>query len=144
MSDDVSNILVTLYLSLDSLLAEGSDLLQGLRDTVPGEPGLDYPILSSPQSSSFSCSSRVEGGYYADVDQRCQVYHVCLQQTEVSFLCPNGTLFNQVILDAGWAEDDDCCLSRIVLSVTGGSTSTAGPLLNTSMLSRELSEEKII
>ena len=36
------------------------------------------------------------------------------------------------------------CLSRIVLSVTGGSMLTARPLLNTSQLSRELLEEKVI
>ena len=63
------------------------------------------------------------GGYYADTEQRCQVYHVCLQvgpmwgtllsvvsilqDTDsglypVSFLCPNGTLFNQEVFVCDW------------------------------------------
>ena len=31
------------------------------------------------QESSFSCSGLVMGGYYADTEQDCQAYHVCLQ-----------------------------------------------------------------
>ena len=88
--------LVSVTLGVDCLPAENEDPLQWLRDSVPGEPGLDYPILSSPLASNFSCSGRVFGGYYADLEQRCQVYHVCLHSTEVAFLCPNGTIFNQV------------------------------------------------
>ena len=49
------------------------DPLQWLRDAIPGEPGVDYPILSSPAPvTTFSCVGQVPGGYYADVDQRCQ------------------------------------------------------------------------
>ncbi len=46
-------------------------------------------------------------GYYADPDMGCQAYHVCLvdrgdQPRKVSFLCPNGTIFQQAILTCEW------------------------------------------
>lgn len=50
-------------------------------------------------------------GYYADIETRCQVWHWCLHSgTMFDFLCPNGTVFNQVriktmpvgIIKAGW------------------------------------------
>ena len=90
-------VCLSVSLCVPSLLAEGDgDPLQWLRDSVPGEPGVDYPILASPQSSSFSCSDRVFGGYYADTEQDCQVFHICLQDSKVSMICPNGTVFAQV------------------------------------------------
>ena len=56
---------------------------------MPGEPGLDYPIYSSPPSTPFSCSSRQ--GLFSDPGAECQVWHVCLDQDrQWSFLCPNG------------------------------------------------------
>ena len=48
------------------------------------------------------------GGYYADPEQDCQAYHVCLPDNNlealrpVSFLCPNGTIFNQEIFVCDW------------------------------------------
>ena len=67
---------------------------------VPGTPGQDYPILAEVPETSFSCDGRVEGGYYADVESQCQPFHICANDgtalVKFSFLCPNGTLFNQV------------------------------------------------
>jgi hypothetical protein len=45
---------------------EGDDPLQWLRDSIPGEPGTDYPIFSEVQESSFSCDGRVFGGELKD------------------------------------------------------------------------------
>ena len=39
-----------------------SDPLDWLRDAIPGEPGVDYPILSFVGDTSFSCADRVFGG----------------------------------------------------------------------------------
>ncbi|CAB3223093.1 unnamed protein product [Arctia plantaginis] len=56
-------------------------------------------------TDTFSCENRTYG-YYADVDNECQVFHVCVPtQTpsgrnityRYSFICPNETIFNQVI-----------------------------------------------
>ena len=82
---------------------------------MPGEPGLDYPIFSSVQATDFSCSDLVMGGYYADPGQNCQSYHICLPDPAnintlhpVSFLCPNGTIFNQGVLVCDWWFNVDC------------------------------------
>ena len=44
--------------------------------------------------------TRCPPGYYADSSEgaRCQVFHVCglTPAHHFSFLCPNGTIFNQV------------------------------------------------
>ena len=86
-----------------------ADSLSWLRNSLPGEPGADYPIFSKVQETSFSCSGLVFGGYYADLETSCQQYSVCLwdsADTEslspVSFLCPNGTIFNQQLFTCDW------------------------------------------
>ena len=59
--------------------------------------GVDYPNYSEvPKGGSFSCQNRIPG-YYADMETRCQVWHWCLHSgTMYSFLCSNGTVFDQV------------------------------------------------
>ena len=39
---------------------------------IPGEAGLDYPVLASVPDTDFSCDNRVSGGYYADTQTACQ------------------------------------------------------------------------
>ena len=42
---------------------EGSDdPLDWLRESVPGEPGVDYPVFAEIADTSFSCADRVFGG----------------------------------------------------------------------------------
>ena len=46
-------------------------------------------------------------GYYADTASDCQVFHVCVPDAlgglgTQSFLCPNGTVFNQALLTCEW------------------------------------------
>ena len=48
-------------------------------------------------------------GYYADPEMGCQAYHVCQvfddgfnEPIKNSFLCPNGTIFNQPIFTCDW------------------------------------------
>merc|ERR1712048_635758 len=71
-----------------------------LEETIPGIPGDDYPIFAEVPDTSFVCDGLVEGGYYADVEAECQVFHICGNDgngglTKYSFLCPNGTIFQQ-------------------------------------------------
>lgn len=40
------------------------DPLDWLRDSIPGEPGVDYPIFAEVELTSFSCRDRVFGGKY--------------------------------------------------------------------------------
>ncbi|KAK3882302.1 hypothetical protein Pcinc_013295 [Petrolisthes cinctipes] len=61
-----------------------------------------------PHTIKFSCGDK-EVGYYADVEYDCQVYHVCREDRQrVTFLCPNGTIFNQRILACDWWFDVQC------------------------------------
>lgn len=51
--------------------------------------------------TNFTCAGKVIGGYYADLETSCQMFHVCTvgQQDEpmdIKFLCLNGTVFDQV------------------------------------------------
>jgi len=88
--------LIPSYSDLDPVMS-GIDML---RMAVPGNPGEDYPIYAEVPDTSFTCEGRVEGGYYADTEAECQPFHVCSADRDGglarnSFLCPNGTLFNQ-------------------------------------------------
>ena len=51
-------------------------------------------------------------GYYADPfpPSHCQIFHVCSStpQSIFSFLCPNGTLFNQAYFICDWWFNVDC------------------------------------
>ena len=47
-------------------------------------------------------------GFYADPEAECQGYHVCMPlfggnvDRKMSFLCPNGTIFNQELFVCDW------------------------------------------
>ncbi len=52
-------------------------------------------------------------GYYADPKAKCQVFHICAAngqggQVKYSFLCPNGTIFNQNYFICDWWFNFDC------------------------------------
>ena len=86
-----------------------------LMSSVPGTPGEDYPIYSEVPETEFSCEGQVIGGYYADPAAECQVFHVCATDSadagpnsKWSFLCPNGTIFNQNYFICDWWFNFDC------------------------------------
>lgn len=80
-----------------------ADLLEALSRTVSGSPGRDYPIYSAAPNTSFSCDGLENGGFYADREAGCQSFHICISSTadngavlaSHTFLCPNGTVFDQ-------------------------------------------------
>lgn len=51
-------------------------------------------------------------GYYVDTEARCQVFRVCahtdLSGIGFTFLCPNGTLFNQAYMVCDWYYNVQC------------------------------------
>lgn len=57
-------------------------------------------------SSNFTCSNK-KLGYYADVERQCKLYFFCLPgeykgvpvAQRISYLCLNGTIFDQKALD---------------------------------------------
>ena len=55
----------------------------------------------------------VSQGYYADEEAQCQVFHICTADgagglAKYSFLCPNGTIFNQNYFICDWWFNVDC------------------------------------
>merc|ERR1739848_694349 len=96
--------------------------LDWLLESVPGTPGEDYPILAEVPETAFSCEGQVEGGYYADPDTECQAFHVCTADgqgglAKYSFLCPNGTIFNQGYFICDWWFNFDCAEAEGLFSL---------------------------
>ncbi|XP_063971983.1 uncharacterized protein LOC135159831 isoform X2 [Diachasmimorpha longicaudata] len=76
---------------------------------VPGTPGTDYPNLNKIPETSFSCTDKTPGGYYADVETGCQVFHICnIGGSKSSFLCPEGSIFNQRHFVCDWWYSFQC------------------------------------
>lgn len=75
---------------------------------IPGQPDIDYPILSDIPHTSFSCNNQAYPGYYSDVETRCQVFHVCANNKTYDFICPNGTIFSQEVFVCVWWNEFDC------------------------------------
>jgi len=97
----------------DSGLDARSAELDALAANIPGVPGEDYPIYSEVPESGFVCDGQVDGGYYADPEAECQVFHICTSDGKgglgkYSFLCPNGTIFNQNYFICDWWFNFDC------------------------------------
>lgn len=59
--------------SLYSYLLPRLASLSALVETVPGVPGLDYPIIAAVPYTNFYCSEMPWPGFYADTEARCQV-----------------------------------------------------------------------
>jgi len=93
-----------------------------LAESIPGTAGDDYPIFTNVPETSFLCDGLVPGGYYADPEADCQSFHVCARDghgglKKFSFLCPNGTIFNQQVLVCDWWFNVDCSLTETFYSI---------------------------
>ncbi|XP_011558644.3 putative uncharacterized protein DDB_G0286901 [Plutella xylostella] len=81
-----------------------------IRLAVPGQPGGDYPTHGGIPKTSFTCAGK-SPGYYADIETDCQAFRVCTAGATFgfqSFLCPNGTLFNQAVVVCDWWMNVKC------------------------------------
>lgn len=80
------------------------------QEDISGRTGSgDFPEYATVPATSFSCSAQETGGYFADPEAQCQVFHICLNgQNLGSFLCPNGTLFHQQYFVCDWWFNVDC------------------------------------
>merc|ERR1719277_2869454 len=101
------------YGDLDTAASDVADPLAMLQTSVPGIPGEDYPIYAEVPETAFTCDGQVDGGYYADGEAECQVFHICTADgagglSKYSFLCPNGTIFNQNYFICDWWFNFDC------------------------------------
>ncbi|KAL7732596.1 hypothetical protein ACLKA6_019222 [Drosophila palustris] len=93
-----SSIFIVVAVVLGLLLA--TNCVNGQIDGyVAGE---DYPAYDAvPRDLAFNCQGR-QPGYYADTETRCQY----------SFLCPNGTVFNQAVRVCDWWSNVNCASSE--------------------------------
>merc|ERR1712244_199454 len=109
--------------ALDTYAAdEAADPLAALAANIPGVPGGDYPIYAEVPETAFACDGQVDGGYYADGEAECQVFHICTADgagglAKYSFLCPNGTLFNQNYFICDWWFNFDCSTAEELYSL---------------------------
>merc|ERR1712036_31584 len=102
--------------------SEGGSDLDMLQGSIPGVPGEDYPIFAEVPESGFTCEGQVDGGYYADPEAECQAFHICTADgagglAKYSFLCPNGTLFNQNYFICDWWFNFDCSTAEELYSL---------------------------
>ena len=93
-----------------------------LEEAIPGVPGEDYPVFSEVPETSFLCDGLADGGYYGDPEAECQAFHICAADgntglTQYSFLCPNGTLFQQQYFVCDWWFNVDCSLTDDLYSL---------------------------
>merc|ERR1712179_247843 len=93
---------------LDTAASDVADPLAMLQGAIPGVPGEDYPIYAEVPETGFACEGQVDGGYYADGEGGLAKY---------SFLCPNGTIFNQNYFICDWWFNFDCAQAEDLYSL---------------------------
>lgn len=97
---------------------QGPSALSTVKSFVPLEeqvPIKDFPMLAFVPRTEFSCSDQEFAGYFADTsdEAQCQAFHICQKDgRSASFLCPNGTLFNQRYFVCDWWFNVDCLSSE--------------------------------
>jgi len=79
---------------------------------IPGQAGVDFPVLASVPETGFDCGAQEFPGIYGDTGADCQVFYMCQPNGNFdSFLCPNGTIFNQQYFICDWWYNVDCAAS---------------------------------
>nr|XP_019535307.2 mucin-5AC-like isoform X2 [Aedes albopictus] len=89
------------------LIADTGDIDIENYQGVVGRSGIDFPVLTGIPNTNFNCR-QYGNGYFADLDTKCQVFHICDEGKKISFLCPNGTIFRQLDLICDWWFKVDC------------------------------------
>ncbi|OWR43443.1 peritrophin type-A domain protein 3 [Danaus plexippus plexippus] len=94
------------------LEVQSAGVLKMLRDMMNQSAAESLNLIANATSirenitDTFSCENRTYG-YYADVDNDCQLFHVCVPSQSpsgrnttyrYSFICPAETIFNQEVL----------------------------------------------
>ena len=84
-------------------------------------------ILGAEPIQNFDCTGRPYG-YYADVAADCRIFHVCLPNIDeagevldtahFSFVCGNGTMFDQESLTCAHADETSCAEAESLYQVT--------------------------
>ncbi|XP_059475093.1 uncharacterized protein LOC132196446 [Neocloeon triangulifer] len=89
-----------------------------LGKAIPGRAGSDYPVLGEVPYTNFYCDEQPYPGFFADTETRCQAWHYCdIDGRQASFLCPNGTQFNQAVFVCDWWFNVRCDLSTVLYAL---------------------------
>ena len=111
------------------------DPIAVLAESIPGGgvPGEDFPVLSEVPDTGFACEDIGIPGYFADTapEAGCQVFHICQDRGNRfqidSFLCPNGTIFNQQYFVCDWWFNFDCSTAEDFYSLNEAIGAEEGP-----------------
>eukprot|EP00095_Tigriopus_kingsejongensis_P001258 snap_masked-scaffold374_size191929-processed-gene-0.12 protein:Tk01258 transcript:snap_masked-scaffold374_size191929-processed-gene-0.12-mRNA-1 annotation:"conserved hypothetical protein" len=81
----------------------------------------DVEDYDTPVPALGQYASGNGNGYYADPEAQCQVFHICTADgfgglAKYSFLCPNGTTFNQNYFICDWWFNFDCAEAESLYS----------------------------
>ncbi|KAI1278833.1 hypothetical protein HDE_14207 [Halotydeus destructor] len=73
----------------------------------------NFPTYATVPKTTFECEGRRKSGSFADYEAGCQVWHMCQGYRKHSFLCPNGTIFNENAGVCDWWYNVDCTLKKV-------------------------------
>jgi len=91
-------------LSLEAMFGPAGEM-----SAIPGEAGVDYPVYNEVPDTGFDCAAQSYPGFYTDPEADCQSFYMCPPGGDsASFLCPNGTVFNQQYFVCDWWYNIDC------------------------------------
>ncbi|XP_067141103.1 uncharacterized protein [Centruroides vittatus] len=91
------------------------DEINEIEDVIPGKAGEDYPLNIDFPKTEFRCSNYNYSGFFADPELGCQGYHICFPDgRNASFLCVNGTVFNQRYFVCDWWFHFDCSVAPLL------------------------------
>ncbi|XP_018327661.1 uncharacterized protein LOC108738646 [Agrilus planipennis] len=111
-SDERNNQLTNIDTPVGFLSPSVQEYLE-LGKAIPGRPGTDYPVLGTIPYTNFYCDNQPFPGFFADPETRCQSWHYCdIDGRQTTFLCPNGTQFNQFVFSCDWWFNVRCELSK--------------------------------
>lgn len=104
---------------LQPLLIFQSPLFLSLARSLPAirNDALQYLDFDNLPETNFTCAGKVIGGYYADLETSCQMFHVCTigqldEPMDIKFLCLNGTVFDQETRVCERVDEVDCTKSE--------------------------------
>jgi len=78
-----------------------------------GKPSKTYPTFAEIPKTSFQCPENLSSGVFSDIETSCQVWHMCEKGTKHSFLCANGTVFNEKVGVCDHWYNVDCSPSNV-------------------------------
>ncbi|CAH1997770.1 unnamed protein product [Acanthoscelides obtectus] len=121
MAIRVDSVVAMAVVSVLVGIVGASPRLRVIPDNLPLPQLLTLPsnatAIRNDITDSFQCEGR-DYGYYADVDNDCQLFHVCLPVTYAdgrnqtfrwSFICPEETVFNQEMFTCTRADEAIDC-----------------------------------